>query len=293
MEVRKQDYYKMIIGFLTFFMLGSYVVKFMRGILGMTLTNESMFDVALVDLVSSGLATIIITFLYRKVLIRDFKKLKKQYGGLFKYLRKVFVAFSLFFGIKFGVGIVETIVFQIAGVEMTSPENQNLINKIMAEYPAMMIISACFIAPIEEEVLYRCGIKQIIKNKKVFVTVSGLIFGLMHVTGSLTFLAEILLLGVVVSLIASLKLKKGMKYMLSLLAVVSFMLIFVGIYYYQYGNIVAIIKGLSKTELISSISYITMGGILAIFYQKEDNIYFTIGIHALNNILGVVLTLLF
>ena len=46
-------------------------------------------------------------------------------------------------------------------------------------------------------------------------------------------------------------------------------------------------------EIINSISYIAMGMYLAYIYAKENNIYINIGVHSLNNILSMIVLLLF
>ncbi|MDD2504964.1 MAG: CPBP family intramembrane metalloprotease, partial [Bacilli bacterium] len=50
--------------------------------------------------------------------------------------------------------------------------------------PGMMMLSSVIIAPFIEEVIFRLGFKKVIKNKVLFILISGLIFGLMHIIPS-------------------------------------------------------------------------------------------------------------
>ena len=46
------------------------------------------------------------------------------------------------------------------------------------------IIATTLFAPIVEELIYRKSLQDCFKNKKLFIIISGLIFGLIHVIGS-------------------------------------------------------------------------------------------------------------
>ena len=54
------------------------------------------------------------------------------------------------------------------------------------KYPIYAIITAIFIAPITEELIFRLNFRNIFKNDLVFIIISGLAFGIMHFTGAKT-----------------------------------------------------------------------------------------------------------
>lgn len=111
----------------------------------------------------------------------------------------------------------------------------------------------------------------------------------MHVTGSITLLLELLLLGVVLSLILSNdKITKDNKKMLSVVALVIILLLFGGIFYFQKGNLIKVIMNADLVEVFGSVIYISMGLFLAALYAKHENILLNIGVHAVNNLLGVI-----
>ena len=95
----------------------------------------------------------------------------------------------------------------------------------------------------------------------------------MHVTDSIIFIGELLLLGVVIDrILSNSKLNKNDKTKLSVVAVVIILFIFAGIYYFTYGNLINAILSLPLKEVIGSVTYVIMGVTLAslYIYNKEN-----------------------
>lgn len=64
------------------------------------------------------------------------------------------------------------------------PENEQAIRDVLGSNPFLIIISSVIIAPMVEEILFRKIPFDIFKNKKIYVILSGLIFGAFHIIGS-------------------------------------------------------------------------------------------------------------
>lgn len=65
--------------------------------------------------------------------------------------------------------------------------NEQTIRDLFVKNPVYIFLSAVLIAPIIEELIFRQGIRNIIpKNNTLFIIVSGLIFGSLHVIGNIT-----------------------------------------------------------------------------------------------------------
>ncbi len=60
--------------------------------------------------------------------------------------------------------------------------NESYNRDILFQSPIFAITVMVFIAPMIEELIFRLSLKDIFKNKWIYATVSGLIFGLMHMT---------------------------------------------------------------------------------------------------------------
>lgn len=64
--------------------------------------------------------------------------------------------------------------------------NEDTIRTMLKINPIYVYFSAVFFAPVVEELVFRQSIRNIIKNDTLFIIVSGLVFGSLHVIGSAT-----------------------------------------------------------------------------------------------------------
>lgn len=274
--------------FCCFMFISIPIVLFFREILGMTLNGSDYNDLILVDTIHSVILVIIVFILYFDK-IKDAAKKIKTMGGE-NFIKKVIISGLMLFVVKIGAGIVISILTVLLGLDSTSVENQELVEKMLVSAPLVMMISVSILAPITEELIFRAGISDVVKNKRVFIAVSGLIFGLMHVTGSVVLFMEILLIGIVLNRILSdEKIKKSTKIMLSVIASVLILMLFTSVYMSEFGNLIVKIKSLDLVEVIGSIVYITMGIYLAKLYTEDENILYTIFVHGFNNFVSVLL----
>ena len=62
--------------------------------------------------------------------------------------------------------------------------NEQAVQGLISSTPYLMLFTAGILAPIAEEITFRKGVSKIFKNKWVYATASGLIFGFLHVMGS-------------------------------------------------------------------------------------------------------------
>ena len=292
---KKSNKVEIIKGIISYLLFNNLVlvIAILAMILIPSLDLEDGKTLVVLDVISSSILGVILLILYKDLVISDkneIKKLGKQ--GFSAFIEKCISGFIIFFVIKLGASILESTVFDILGLEYVTSENQSLIEDLLDSAPALMCFSACICAPIVEELVFRGAIGKMIKNKKVFITVSGLIFGLIHVTDSTVFIFEITLIGLVLDyFINTDKFDKSDKILLSVISTVLILIVFGGIYYFQYGNLILKLQSLVLSEVIGSITYIIMGVFLAWYYVKNNSILLNMGIHALNNILSMIMLL--
>lgn len=106
---------------------------------------------------------------FRKDLIENFKVIK---GNISVYLKFVLKMFGLLVLAQLSINLI---IYAILGENSTNEAT-------LEELPFFTkAILAMFIAPFTEELLFRGFIRKIIKNDNVFIIVSGVIFGLLHV----------------------------------------------------------------------------------------------------------------
>ena len=72
------------------------------------------------------------------------------------------------------------------------PENEKIIRELIKSFPVYIIFSSVIVAPFTEEIIYRKLFKDVIKNKYLYITLSGLVFGLVHVVFSYESLSDFL-----------------------------------------------------------------------------------------------------
>ena len=80
-------------------------------------------------------------------------------------------------------------------INLFTPEiagNEQIVRSTLKKAPIYMFFSASIFAPFTEEMVFRESLKNIIKNKTVFIIASGLIFGGLHVIGNINNFSDIL-----------------------------------------------------------------------------------------------------
>lgn len=118
----------------------------------------------------------LIAFIFRKELKKDFEDLKQNHKTYFKkYLKYWFLMLALMMISNLFIQIV--LPNQIAG-------NEEQIREMFKVSPIYIFISSVLIAPFLEELVFRLGIRHVIKNDILFILVSGLVFGSLHVFGN-------------------------------------------------------------------------------------------------------------
>ena len=171
-----KDIFKFIISIIMFFG-GSIVIGLFLRNLGMDLTNIDAKDESYIDCLIYGIYSLIIFLLYHKTFKEDFNKIKADK----KFTNTLFKYFAIFFGIKVASAMVTGIIGTMFGMEIGNSENQEALIKMLQAGPIMMLISSSIFAPLVEEGIFRLSLKKVISNKKVFIILSGLIFGFMHI----------------------------------------------------------------------------------------------------------------
>lgn len=194
------------------------------------------FDLAKLDYIDQAYFSTMMEIIYLFVIILLYRKCLKKDLILFKlnkkdHINKILNYFIIFMIVKFSSAFIETLLGILLNINITESNNQNTIEILFKKSPLIMTIDCVILAPFVEECIFRLGLKKIINNKYIFITISGLLFGLMHI-----FPTEL-------------------PYTIA---------------------------------LIQSITYITMGINLAYIYEETNNIWIPIGIHMLNNFIGMI-----
>lgn len=281
-----------LIAFLAFF----FLIYILSPIFKLIFDVNSLFQLGFIEFLYEGILALIMVLIYKDLLKEGYKKVKSfikksSVGDFVMIILKCFIVCSI---VNIAVAMFTSVISNIFGITAKESINQTEVVTLLKEAPIFMIISASIFAPFTEELMFRGWLGEIIKNKRVFIAVSGLIFGLVHITDSITIIVTIIMLGYLLSQISTNnQYSKRKKVLLSVIVTVCIIAIFLGISTYQYGNLLLKIKSLNVSELLSSLTYISFGAMFAYYYQKYNNIYVTIGIHFLQNSLSMIMLLFF
>ena len=125
------------------------------------------------------------------ILLSYFKELKSQFKIFIKNF-KVYFPFIIkryLFMIIIMVLVAIPIFFINNGDQAG---NQKTINEMMKKAPLFVFLLSTLYAPFAEEGIFRLSLHKIFKNKYVFIIISGLLFGLLHVVGKASNINEFL-----------------------------------------------------------------------------------------------------
>ena len=132
------------------------------------------------QVILSTFSSIIVFFtfflLYRKDLKRDFKDFWKNKETYIDVGIKYWIIGLL---IMFITNYILNFVFKAGGAN-----NEKIVQTMIKSFPLLMIIDAGILAPFNEEIVFRKTLKDIFKNKWIFIILSFILFGGAHVISS-------------------------------------------------------------------------------------------------------------
>ena len=147
--------------------------------------NDLPIEVKIIYLISFYiLLAALIVLIYNKKVSKDFEDMKKN---SIKYFNK-YIKYWL---IGIGVMMISNLIIKLF-IDPNLPNNEQTIRDIFGISPIYIFFSAVIYAPIVEELVFRYSFKKIFSNKWIFIILSGLIFGGMHVFNNFENLTDLL-----------------------------------------------------------------------------------------------------
>ncbi len=128
-------------------------------------------------LLSSLVLVSIIFYIYENTLKKSFRDLRKNHQKYFSEGLKYWL-FSLFFMFLFNLIL-------LALTKNNLPANEKIIRESFKINPLIIFMLAVVITPFLEELVFRQGFRDMIKNDFLFILISSFIFGALHVIGGL------------------------------------------------------------------------------------------------------------
>ena len=164
------------IGVFILYFIYNYFNAIPLELLGIDITKLNLLSKVLYMLTTELLFIIVLFIIYRKTFINNFKSFIKNFKNNIK-------EYIQYWACAFGLMILTNLII-VTLFPNSMATNQESINSIFSKAPIYMIISAVLFAPIVEETVFRLSIRNIFKNDKFFILISGFVFGALHVVSS-------------------------------------------------------------------------------------------------------------
>lgn len=161
--------------FLSYFVYSSFQILPLS-LMGIDYNNMSLTSKVVYLLLYELIYILILILIYNKTFASNFKDFVNNFKN---YIKKYIEYWALAFGLMIVSNFVITSILPDAVAT-----NQENINSILGVAPFYMIVSAVIYAPFLEETIFRLSIRKIVKNDKLFIFLSGIIFGGLHVISS-------------------------------------------------------------------------------------------------------------
>lgn len=172
------------IGAMALYFLLPYLEGVPFAIMGVDTTTLPTWVKVFYLIMYSALTASLIMMIYNKKLSKDFKDMKKNSIKYFnKYIKYWLIGLFIMMVSNLFINLIVT---------NDIPSNEQAIRETFNISPLYIFFSAVIYAPIVEELIFRQSIKNIFNNKWLFIIISGLLFGSMHVFGDFKNITDLL-----------------------------------------------------------------------------------------------------
>lgn len=216
-NVNKQKIYKNLFIFILYFIYeiipSSIIILFNIKI--DTYTKKSIYLI-----ITNLIYLLFVVYMYKDELKLELKEFKLK--NIYKYIHIYLLGVLLMYASNY-------IVSNITNIAIS--QNETNVREYIKLFPIYMSFSTVIYAPIVEEITFRKTFRNIFKNNYIFILISGIMFGLVHMISS-------------------------------------------------YG---------SFNDFLMIIPYILMGIDLSYIYYKSNNIFVTITLHSMHNLILLII----
>lgn len=178
-----QQFKKNISIFLSYFIY-TVIIFIPLSILNIDITDLSQTTKMLYLLISDLLFLLILVKLYLKDIMQDLKNFKENFSD---YLDEGMKCWIIGLAI---MTITNILITHFTKVKIAS--NEQIIREIFPKAPIYMFFATAIFAPIVEELIFRKSIRHLLSNKWLYIIMSGLVFGSLHVAGTMKSIYELL-----------------------------------------------------------------------------------------------------
>ena len=128
-------------------------------------------------LFANAVTALILFFIYFKDLKIDLKKFKNNFKEIISSSIKYWI-------VGFIIMMITSMLIGIFSPINTST-NEEGVRSIIYSTPIIAFLMSSILAPFTEEIIFRKAFKDALKNKCLFIITSGVVFGALHVVGTI------------------------------------------------------------------------------------------------------------
>ncbi len=160
-------------------LIWGYFIIIIFQIFGIKINNLPKNHKIIFQFMSDITFIIFLLSIYKKDIIKDFKNYfnKKIFNNIELSLKYWLVGVSIMY--------ISNIIISLI-IPNTISTNETLVREMINKYPIFMAFELSIYAPITEEIIFRKSIREYCNNKYLYIILTGLIFGGVHIISSLT-----------------------------------------------------------------------------------------------------------
>ncbi|HPE14581.1 MAG TPA: type II CAAX endopeptidase family protein [Bacilli bacterium] len=171
-----------------FLIIASYFFYSFLGIIPVFFLNYDVYNLTnkeslVIDMFASILYLLIILFIYRKTLKKDFVNFNKN--------KKEYIEFGFKFWL-YGIFVMVISNLLISNIIPSGSANEQLVQQAIDLNPIYMIFTTVIFAPLVEELLFRKAFKDLFPTNVIYIIMSALAFGFLHVITNIESITEML-----------------------------------------------------------------------------------------------------
>lgn len=163
----------LVLVFFTYSFLLQYIPVYLFHI-DVSLLKGNYVLAVLFSTFSSLIILLVLLLIYHKDLVKEFKVFRKN------PLNKIndgFTYWIIGLMVMYASNIILSLLFHTGGAN-----NEKAVQSLISAYPILMGLDVCILAPFNEELVFRKTLYDVFHNQKVFIILSFLLFGYVHVS---------------------------------------------------------------------------------------------------------------
>lgn len=155
------------------YLLSKYILLFILIIFKINPNNLSIIGKSICNLSYQLVLLGIIIFIYKKTIVKHLKEVKHSHFS--SYIRYWIIAILL-------MTLSNMLINMFTHINTST--NQQIVESNFTKSPISTMLSVIIIAPILEELVFRLSFRKMFKTDIIFIILSGLFFGLMHLANA-------------------------------------------------------------------------------------------------------------